>query len=179
MLFKMVFSSVERVRLQGGVVAPMYENVGQGRQTPPSPRPPPPTSLQPSVTLDIFRQMSNIIISGVLFFVTKIRGTLWQEISPHHHPQWPEFVSPAFRGWPPRGLKIQLEGLPKGSKFYQMESQVRFPPFLREMRPLFIRPSLAVCRKLVLFSPDDDVHNDVDGDDNFNDDVDGDNDWCW
>ena len=67
MLFKMVFSSVERVRLQGGVVAPMYENVGQGRQTPPSPRPPPPTSLQPSVTLDIFRQMSNIIIFGVLF----------------------------------------------------------------------------------------------------------------
>ena len=34
---KWCFSSVERVRLQGGVVAPMYENVGQGRQTPPSP----------------------------------------------------------------------------------------------------------------------------------------------
>ena len=33
---KWCFSSVERVRLQGGVVAPMYENVGQGRQTPPS-----------------------------------------------------------------------------------------------------------------------------------------------
>ena len=36
---KWCFSSVERVRLQGGVVAPMYENVGQGRQTPPSPSP--------------------------------------------------------------------------------------------------------------------------------------------
>ena len=60
-----------------------------------------------------------------------------------------------------------------------MESQVRFPPFLREMRPLFIRPSLAVCRKLVLFSPDDGVDDDVDVDDNFNDDVDGGNDWWW
>ena len=56
--------------------------------------------------------MSNIIIFGILFFVTKILATIWPEISPHHHPQWPEFVSPAFRGWPPKGLKILPDGVP-------------------------------------------------------------------
>ena len=165
MLFKMVFFLRRTSPAAGRSRCSDVRECRSRSSNAPLPRPPPPTSLQPSVTLDIFRQMSNIIIFGILFFVTKILATIWPEISPHHHPQWPEFVSPAFRGWPPKRLKIQPEGLPKDSKFYQMESQVRFPPFLREMRPLFIRPSLAVCRKLVLFSPDDgvddDVHDDV------------------
>ena len=137
----------------------------------PPPSPPSPTPLYLSTAISHSRHFSPNVKHYHFWrsvFVTKIRDTIWPEISPHHHPQWPEFVS-----------QHSEDGLPKDSKFYQMESQVRFPPFLREMRPLFIRPSLAVCRKLVLFSPDVGVDDDVDVDDNFNDDVDGDNDWCW
>ena len=110
MLFKMVFSSVERVRLQGGVVAPMYENVGQGRQTPPSPTP-----SYLSTAISHSRHFSPNVKHYHFWrsvFVTKIRGKIWQEIFPHHHPQWPEFVS-----------QHSEDGLPEDSKSNWIASQ--------------------------------------------------------
>ena len=58
---------------------------------------------------------------------------------PLFFPQWTTLVSRTFSWFPRRSLDFFI--------------LAQFSPFLREMSPLFMRPSLAVWMKLVLFSP--------------------------
>ena len=75
------------------------------------PRPPPPTSLQPSVTLDIFAKCQTLSFLASCFCDKNPRHNLARNFSASPSPV-ARVCQPAFRGWPPKGLKILPDGVP-------------------------------------------------------------------
>ena len=139
------------MRVQGSRVD-CCSDVGECRPRPHCHTPPSaPTSLKRSV---IFCQMLNFVISGVVFFCQNP----WRDLSrkfPSFFPQWTTLVSRTF-SWFPGRFSYFLTFFREIFLFSHLFSKgdfLIFLPFLREMSPLFISPSLAVWMKLVLFSP--------------------------
>ena len=139
------------MRVQGSRVD-CCSDVGECRPRPHCHTPPSaPTSLKRSV---IFCQMLNFVISGVVFFA-KILGVICPENSLISFLSGPRLSAVHSVGFP-GDFFIFSHFLGRFSYFLTFFSEgdfLIFLPFLREMSPLFISPSLAVWMKLVLFSP--------------------------